>query len=75
MEFLLDGQDQFIAETADKKIMELGQRINLWQITPIGTQGFRLAEVTKGGVDVHRVSSNDGIKKSKASTLSERSWT
>lgn len=57
IEFLLEEQDQFIAEIADRKIQELGQKINHWQIIPIGTQGFKLAEVTKGGVDVNEVSS------------------
>lgn len=57
IEFLLEEQDQFIAEIADKKIQEIGKRINHWQIVPIGTQGFKLAEVTKGGVDVNEISS------------------
>lgn len=57
VEFLLEEPDQFIAEISDKKIQELGQRINHWKIIPIGTQGFKLAEVTKGGVDVNEISS------------------
>lgn len=57
IEFLIEGQDQFIAEVSERKIRELGQRINHWEVTPCGTQGFKLAEVTKGGVDVNEISS------------------
>lgn len=57
IDFLLEEQDQFIVEISDRKIIDLGQRINHWQIIPIGTQGFKLAEVTKGGVDVNEISS------------------
>ena len=28
-----------------------------WQVTPSGTEGYRTAEVTLGGVDTHEVSS------------------
>lgn len=56
IEFLLE-EDKFIAEISDKQIHGLGLKINQWQVIPIGTQGFRLAEITKGGIDVNEVSS------------------
>ena len=36
---------------------ELGHRINDWRITPNGSEGYRKAEVTRGGVDTRSLSS------------------
>mgnify|MGYP003961302823 FL=1 len=33
--------------------------INQWQIKPAGTEGYRTAEVTLGGVDTAQLSSRD----------------
>ncbi|NNC99996.1 MAG: aminoacetone oxidase family FAD-binding enzyme, partial [Gammaproteobacteria bacterium] len=40
-----------------RELEELGKRFNGWEITPAGTEGYRTAEVTRGGVDVARISS------------------
>lgn len=40
-----------IAEIGHKKLAELAVRINHWKAKPNGTEGYRTAEVTLGGVD------------------------
>ena len=39
-----------LGECADKKLREIGQTLNAWSIVPDGTQGYKKAEVTRGGV-------------------------
>jgi hypothetical protein len=41
----------------DKKLGALADAINRWHIVPIGTEGYRTAEVTLGGVDTQELSS------------------
>ena len=36
---------------------QLAKQLHAWQLTPSGTEGYRTAEVTRGGVDVSQVSS------------------
>ncbi len=45
------------AEVPDKALQSLAQRIARWEITPTGTEGYRKAEVTLGGVDTRDLSS------------------
>lgn len=40
-----------------KQLSAIGQQLNHWQVTPSGTEGYRTAEVTLGGVDTQEVSS------------------
>ncbi len=40
-----------------KQLTEIGDRLNHWQLTPSGTEGYRTAELTLGGVDTQEVSS------------------
>ncbi len=40
-----------------KQLTEIGEKLNNWQLTPSGTEGYRTAEVTLGGVDTQEVSS------------------
>ncbi|GAA5173604.1 NAD(P)/FAD-dependent oxidoreductase [Niveibacterium umoris] len=40
-----------LADCADKALRALGQQLNAWQIKPAGSEGYRKAEVTAGGVD------------------------
>ena len=35
----------------------IAEKIHRWQFTPSGTEGYRTAEVTRGGVDVSQISS------------------
>ena len=46
-----------MGELADKALAAVAQRINCWDITPTGTEGYRKAEVTAGGVDTRELSS------------------
>ncbi len=53
---------QDIAETSlanikDEQLLNIGQLLNHWQITPAGTEGYRTAEVTLGGVATDKISS------------------
>ncbi|MDQ8023150.1 MAG: NAD(P)/FAD-dependent oxidoreductase [Moraxellaceae bacterium] len=40
-----------IADCADKTLRELARGVQAWQLTPAGSEGYRKAEVTRGGVD------------------------
>lgn len=42
---------------SQKQISEIAQQFHQWQLTPSGTEGYRTAEVTRGGVDVNAISS------------------
>ena len=46
-----------INEAADRALNALAERIARWQITPAGTEGYKKAEVTAGGVDTRALSS------------------
>ncbi|MBF0454544.1 MAG: NAD(P)/FAD-dependent oxidoreductase [Magnetococcales bacterium] len=46
-----------IGELSKQQIQQWADRVNRWQITPGGTEGYRTAEVTKGGVDTAELSS------------------
>ncbi len=46
-----------LADMSDKAILNLGLQINQWNIKPAGSEGFRTAEVTRGGVDTNALSS------------------
>ena len=49
--------DRAVADTPDKALVALGERISRWEITPSGTEGYRKAEVTAGGVSTAVLSS------------------
>jgi predicted Rossmann fold flavoprotein len=49
--------DRAVADTPDKALAALGERISRWEITPSGTEGYRKAEVTAGGVSTAVLSS------------------
>ena len=46
-----------IADLPDASLKKLAGHINGWQIKPSGTEGYRTAEVTLGGVDTNELSS------------------
>ena len=46
-----------IGEVANKRLSSLGSSVNSWAIMPAGSEGYRTAEVTLGGVDTHDLSS------------------
>ena len=45
-----------INEAADKARARLAERLARWQLTPMGTAGYKKAEVTLGGVDTRALS-------------------
>ena len=40
-----------LAEVSDKTLRVLAQSVNAWTVKPVGSEGYRTAEVTLGGVD------------------------
>ena len=46
-----------INEATDKALMALAGRLSRWELVPTGTEGYRKAEVTAGGVDTRDLSS------------------
>jgi len=51
--FALDAR---LADMQDAKLRELGAAINQWTLTPNGSEGYRKAEVTRGGIDTRDLS-------------------
>ncbi len=45
-----------IADLPDKSLKKLGDSLNRWVIVPSGSEGYRKAEVTLGGVDTRELS-------------------
>jgi predicted Rossmann fold flavoprotein len=48
--------DARVADMPDKELRRLGESLNRWVITPNGSEGYRKAEVTLGGVDTRELS-------------------
>lgn len=46
-----------LADLSDKAILNLSLMVQSWTVKPAGSEGFRTAEVTKGGVDTDALSS------------------
>lgn len=42
---------------SDKALRRLGEMLNRWELMPSGSEGYRKAEVTRGGVDTRGLSS------------------
>jgi predicted Rossmann fold flavoprotein len=59
-EGLLDANgfkaDARIADMQDKQLRRLGDAINRWTLIPNGSEGYRKAEVTCGGIDTRELS-------------------
>ncbi len=51
------GLREAIGQISDKTLFKLGARINDWRVRPTGSEGYRTAEVTIGGVDTDEISS------------------
>ena len=45
-----------INEASDKALARLAEQLARWQLTPTGTEGYKKAEVTLGGVDTRALS-------------------
>jgi predicted Rossmann fold flavoprotein len=46
-----------VSEASDKALQQLAQRLSNWELVPTGSEGWRKAEVTAGGVDTRDLSS------------------
>ncbi len=52
-----DIVDRPLPDMRDRDLITLGTSLKRWQIVPSGTEGYRKAEVTAGGVDTRELSS------------------
>ena len=52
------GMDSQLTAHNDNRLGQLGESVNEWQLLPTGTEGYRTAEVTLGGVDTANLSSS-----------------
>ncbi len=52
-----DLLDTSIAELSEQQLQTVNQQLHQWSIKPNGTEGYRTAEVTLGGVDCDQISS------------------
>lgn len=53
------GQEIPVAEHSNQRLAELAGKLTDWEIPPAGTEGYRTAEVTLGGVATDSISSRD----------------
>jgi hypothetical protein len=44
-------------DVGNDQLQQIGRRLNAWQVRPSGTEGYRTAEVTLGGIDTDELSS------------------
>lgn len=49
--------DGRLADLPDKTLARIAAHVNVWRIMPAGSEGYRTAEVTAGGVDTKALSS------------------
>jgi len=49
--------DQALADWPDRQLLALARILQAWELKPAGTEGYRTAEVTLGGVDTRELSS------------------
>ncbi|MDE1182120.1 NAD(P)/FAD-dependent oxidoreductase [Paraburkholderia sp.] len=49
--------DARVADLPDKTLRKIGDALSGWTLTPNGTEGYKKAEVTRGGVDTRELSS------------------
>jgi hypothetical protein len=48
--------DARMADLPDKQLRSLGESLNRWRIVPNGSEGYKKAEVTRGGIDTRELS-------------------
>lgn len=49
--------DRPLNEIGDGKLADIGENLHAWRLRPSGTEGYRTAEVTLGGIDTDELSS------------------
>lgn len=55
--FWPDHVDTSLAEYSNDRLQQIAKHLSAWQLKPSGTEGYRTAEVTLGGVDTDELSS------------------
>lgn len=55
--FWADENDKRMTDFSDKRLKQIAEKLCAWEIKPSGTEGYRTAEVTMGGVDTNYLSS------------------
>ncbi len=55
--FWPDEHYKMITDFPDKRLKEIAAKLSSWELKPSGTEGYRTAEVTMGGVDTNHLSS------------------
>jgi predicted Rossmann fold flavoprotein len=58
--------EKLITDIPNKKLTEIAESLSAWSLKPSGTEGYRTAEVTLGGVDTDYLSSQTMECKSQA---------
>lgn len=53
----LNFPSQPLKRYTPRQLADIAQKLNHWEITPNGTEGYRKAEVTAGGIDTSELSS------------------
>jgi predicted Rossmann fold flavoprotein len=53
----LNFPSQPLKRYSPRQLADIAQKLNHWDITPAGTEGYKKAEVTAGGVDTRELSS------------------
>ncbi|MDI6029416.1 NAD(P)/FAD-dependent oxidoreductase [Corticibacterium sp. UT-5YL-CI-8] len=53
----INGWSGTMGEASDKKLVAIAATLHDWEVFPIGTEGYRTAEVTLGGVDTSGLNS------------------
>lgn len=52
-----DSAEQPLATYSDKQLSVIADKLHCWRLKPSATEGYRTAEVTRGGVDTAAISS------------------
>jgi predicted flavoprotein YhiN len=46
-----------LADTPDRILRQAAEAVNAWRVKPVGSEGYRTAEVTLGGIDTRALDS------------------
>ena len=52
-----EGAVRNLADTPDRTLARIAEAVNRWRVKPVGSEGYRTAEVTLGGVDTRALES------------------
>jgi predicted Rossmann fold flavoprotein len=52
-----EGGDANLADLSDQRLRRAAEAVNAWRVKPVGSEGYRTAEVTVGGIDTRDLDS------------------